>query len=117
MNSVTFPGNLDALSPIRDYVKAAAESAGLEHSAVYNLLLAVDESANGKFASRLTGFIAGDTRKPLPGLTGRGSLGAAHRPRQRRRHHPAGDLALRLRFRLSRALAQQRQRTAARRTE
>ncbi|HEY6344391.1 MAG TPA: SpoIIE family protein phosphatase [Bryobacteraceae bacterium] len=45
MDAVTFPGTLDALSPIRDYVKAAAGSAGLDHSATYNLVLAVDEIA------------------------------------------------------------------------
>jgi sigma-B regulation protein RsbU (phosphoserine phosphatase) len=45
MEAVTFPGTLDALSPIRDYVKAAAASAGLDHTATYNLLLAVDEIA------------------------------------------------------------------------
>ncbi len=45
MDAVTFPGTLDALSPIRDYVKAAAEAAGLDHSAAYNLVLAVDEIA------------------------------------------------------------------------
>jgi serine/threonine-protein kinase RsbW len=45
MDAVTFAGTLDALSPIRDYVKAAAGSAGLDHNATYNLLLAVDEIA------------------------------------------------------------------------
>jgi serine phosphatase RsbU (regulator of sigma subunit)/anti-sigma regulatory factor (Ser/Thr protein kinase) len=45
MEALTFPGDLDALSPIRDYVKNAAASAGLEHTAAYNLLLAVDEIA------------------------------------------------------------------------
>jgi serine phosphatase RsbU (regulator of sigma subunit)/anti-sigma regulatory factor (Ser/Thr protein kinase) len=45
MDAVTLPGTLDALSPIRDYVKEAAASAGLDHSATYNLLLAVDEIA------------------------------------------------------------------------
>lgn len=45
MDAVTLPGNLDALSPIRDYVKEAAASAGLDHTATYNLLLAVDEIA------------------------------------------------------------------------
>jgi serine phosphatase RsbU (regulator of sigma subunit)/anti-sigma regulatory factor (Ser/Thr protein kinase) len=45
MNAVTFPGTLDALSSIRQYVKTAAEAAGLEHSAAYNLILAVDEIA------------------------------------------------------------------------
>ena len=45
MDALTLPGNLDALSPIRDYVKAAANTAGLDHTATYNLLLAVDEIA------------------------------------------------------------------------
>jgi len=45
MDAVTLPGTLDALSPIRDYVKEAAASAGLDHTATYNLLLAVDEIA------------------------------------------------------------------------
>jgi serine phosphatase RsbU (regulator of sigma subunit)/anti-sigma regulatory factor (Ser/Thr protein kinase) len=45
MCALTLPGNLDALSPIRDYVKAAANTAGLDHTATYKLLLAVDEIA------------------------------------------------------------------------
>jgi len=45
MNAVTLPGTLDALSPIRDYVKQAAASVGLDHTAAYNLTLAVDEIA------------------------------------------------------------------------
>jgi serine phosphatase RsbU (regulator of sigma subunit)/anti-sigma regulatory factor (Ser/Thr protein kinase) len=45
MDAITLPGTLDALSPIRDYVKEAAASAGLDHSATYDLLLAVDEIA------------------------------------------------------------------------
>jgi phosphoserine phosphatase RsbU/P len=45
MDAITLPGTLDALSPIRDYVKEAAASAGLDHTATYNLLLAVDEIA------------------------------------------------------------------------
>jgi serine phosphatase RsbU (regulator of sigma subunit)/anti-sigma regulatory factor (Ser/Thr protein kinase) len=45
MEAVTLPGTLDALSPIRDYVKAAAGSAGLADAVAYNLLLAVDEIA------------------------------------------------------------------------
>ena len=45
MNAVTFPGSLDALSSIRQYVKTVAEAAGLDHSAAYNLILAVDEIA------------------------------------------------------------------------
>jgi phosphoserine phosphatase RsbU/P len=45
MDALTFPGDLDALGPIRDYVRAAAAAAGLDHTATYNLLLAVDEIA------------------------------------------------------------------------
>jgi phosphoserine phosphatase RsbU/P len=45
MDAVTFPGTLDALSPIREYVKTAAEAAGLDRSAAYSLVLAVDEIA------------------------------------------------------------------------
>jgi serine/threonine-protein kinase RsbW len=40
-----FPGTLDALEPIRKYVEAVAQSAGLEQKAVYQLCLAVDEIA------------------------------------------------------------------------
>jgi serine phosphatase RsbU (regulator of sigma subunit)/anti-sigma regulatory factor (Ser/Thr protein kinase) len=45
MDAITLPGTLDALSPIREYVKEAAASAGLGHAATYNLMLAVDEIA------------------------------------------------------------------------
>ena len=45
MDPISVPGTLDALSPIRNYVKAVAEEAGLERAAVYNLILAVDEIA------------------------------------------------------------------------
>lgn len=45
MDALTLPGNLDAISPIREYVKAAAGTAGLDHTSTYNLLLAVDEIA------------------------------------------------------------------------
>jgi anti-sigma regulatory factor (Ser/Thr protein kinase) len=45
MESQTFPGTLDALEPIRKYVAAAAQSAGLERSAIYKLCLSVDEIA------------------------------------------------------------------------
>jgi len=40
-----FPRTLDALEPIRKYVQDAAQSAGLEHKAIYKLCLAVDEIA------------------------------------------------------------------------
>jgi serine phosphatase RsbU (regulator of sigma subunit)/anti-sigma regulatory factor (Ser/Thr protein kinase) len=45
MDAVTFPGTLDALSSIRQYVKTAAETAGLDRSAAYKLVLSVDEIA------------------------------------------------------------------------
>jgi serine phosphatase RsbU (regulator of sigma subunit)/anti-sigma regulatory factor (Ser/Thr protein kinase) len=45
MDAVTFPGTFDALSSIRAYVKTAAEAAGLDRSAAYKLVLAVDEIA------------------------------------------------------------------------
>ena len=62
-DAVTFPGTLDSLSPIRDYVKAAAEAAGLDHAAVYKLILAVDEIAtnvitHGYEEAGLTGDIS-----------------------------------------------------------
>jgi serine phosphatase RsbU (regulator of sigma subunit)/anti-sigma regulatory factor (Ser/Thr protein kinase) len=46
MDTVTFPGTLDALSSIRQYVRTAAQAAGLEQSVAYNLVLAVDEIAS-----------------------------------------------------------------------
>jgi phosphoserine phosphatase RsbU/P len=45
MQALTLPGNLDALEPIRDYVKNFAGRAGLEEAAIYKLCLAVDEIA------------------------------------------------------------------------
>ena len=45
MECLTLPGNLDSLSPLRDFVRSAAGSAGLEKSAAYRLGLAVDEVA------------------------------------------------------------------------
>lgn len=45
MEPQTFPGRLDALEPIRKYVAAAAQSAGLERKAIYKLCLSVDEIA------------------------------------------------------------------------
>jgi anti-sigma regulatory factor (Ser/Thr protein kinase) len=41
----TFPGTLDALAPVREYVANAAHAVGLERSATYKLCLAVDEIA------------------------------------------------------------------------
>jgi anti-sigma regulatory factor (Ser/Thr protein kinase) len=40
-----FPGTLESLAPIRDFVARAAASAGLGRGASYNLCLAVDEIA------------------------------------------------------------------------
>ena len=45
MQALTVRGNLDALEPIRDYVKNVAKKAGLGESAIYKLCLAVDEIA------------------------------------------------------------------------
>ena len=45
MEQQTFPGTVDALEPIRKYVAAAAQSAGLDRKAIYKLCLAVDEIA------------------------------------------------------------------------
>jgi serine phosphatase RsbU (regulator of sigma subunit)/anti-sigma regulatory factor (Ser/Thr protein kinase) len=42
---VSYPGTLEALEPLRAYVKEAGEAAGLDRSAVYNLCLAIDEIA------------------------------------------------------------------------
>jgi serine/threonine-protein kinase RsbW len=43
MDSLTLPGTLEALAPIRTYVEAAAVQAGLDKKRVYRLTLAVDE--------------------------------------------------------------------------
>ena len=45
MESLTLPGNLHSLDPLRVCVRSAAGSAGLEEIAVYRLVLAVDEVA------------------------------------------------------------------------
>lgn len=45
MQTLTLPGTLDSLKPIREYVLMAAEEAGLENKAAYRLALAVDEIA------------------------------------------------------------------------
>lgn len=42
---IVVPGELSSLSPIRAYVKAAADAAGLSKKAAYRLQLAVDEIA------------------------------------------------------------------------
>lgn len=45
MECLTLPGNLESLSSLRDFVRSAAGSAGLDKSAAYRLGLAVDEVA------------------------------------------------------------------------
>ena len=45
MHTLTVPGTLDSLGPIRDFVKAAASEAGLDRKRAYQLQLAVDEIA------------------------------------------------------------------------
>lgn len=45
MQDLTLVADLDNLKQIRDYVKAAATTAGLDDRAAYNLQLAVDEIA------------------------------------------------------------------------
>jgi serine/threonine-protein kinase RsbW len=41
--SLTLPGDLQALSPIRKYVRTAAEKAGIDQTKSYRLVLAIDE--------------------------------------------------------------------------
>ena len=45
MEAKSFPGTLDSLGPIREYVRSAAHSAGLDDKVTYKLSLAVDEIA------------------------------------------------------------------------
>src|ERR1041384_2016529 len=45
MAQQVFPGTLDSLAPIREFVAHAAAAAGLDRAASYNLCLAVDEIA------------------------------------------------------------------------
>ncbi|GAA4465393.1 hypothetical protein GCM10023189_45960 [Nibrella saemangeumensis] len=45
MESKLFPGTLDSLDPIRQYVKELSQQAGLDKKATYRLTLAVDEIA------------------------------------------------------------------------
>ena len=45
MQTLTLPGTLESLKPIREQVMAAAEEAGLENKAANRLILAVDEIA------------------------------------------------------------------------
>jgi serine/threonine-protein kinase RsbW len=50
MERKSFPAALESLSGIRAYVQAAAEAAGLDGKATYNLQLAVDEIATNIIA-------------------------------------------------------------------
>jgi serine/threonine-protein kinase RsbW len=50
MERKSFPAELESLSGIRAYVKSAAEAAGLDGKATYNLQLAVDEIATNIIA-------------------------------------------------------------------
>ena len=43
MPEKTFPGTLDSLAPVREYVSEAARAAGLDLGKTYDLCLAVDE--------------------------------------------------------------------------
>ncbi len=45
MKSKTFPGTLESLKPIRDYISVAAKAAGLSTKSAYQLCLSVDEIA------------------------------------------------------------------------
>jgi serine/threonine-protein kinase RsbW len=45
METVSVPGTLESLTVIREYIKAAAEEAGLDVRRIYRLQLAVDEIA------------------------------------------------------------------------
>jgi anti-sigma regulatory factor (Ser/Thr protein kinase) len=58
----TFPGEIDSLSPIRDYINEQAIQAGLDKMSAYNLCLAIDEVATniinyGYIESGLSGDI------------------------------------------------------------
>jgi anti-sigma regulatory factor (Ser/Thr protein kinase) len=50
MERKSFPAVLDSLAGIRAYVQSAAEAAGLDGKATYNLQLAVDEIATNVIA-------------------------------------------------------------------
>lgn len=45
MEPKRFAATLDSLGPVRDYLKSAAQTAGLDKKATYELCLAVDEIA------------------------------------------------------------------------
>lgn len=62
MEYQTFPGTIDSLEPIRNYVAKAARAVRLDRHATYNLCLAVDEIAtnvvqHGYIESGLSGDI------------------------------------------------------------
>ncbi|WP_433936356.1 ATP-binding protein [Sorangium cellulosum] len=46
MDPATFPGTLESLKALREYVEAAAKAARLDRRTTYNLCLAVDEIAS-----------------------------------------------------------------------
>ncbi len=46
MEFETFPGNYSSLDAIRNFYKSAAEKAGLDEKAVYEVQMAVDEAAS-----------------------------------------------------------------------
>lgn len=46
MDPVTFPGTLESLKALREYVEAAARAAGLDRKTTYKLCLAIDEFAS-----------------------------------------------------------------------
>jgi serine/threonine-protein kinase RsbW len=46
MQTVTFPGRFDSLAKISEFVTHAAQSAGLDSEAVYQVELAVDEACS-----------------------------------------------------------------------
>ncbi|XXT23864.1 ATP-binding protein [Sorangium sp. So ce429] len=46
MEPATFPGTLQSLKALREYVEAAANAAGLDRKTTYNLCLAIDEIAS-----------------------------------------------------------------------
>jgi anti-sigma regulatory factor (Ser/Thr protein kinase) len=65
MQERIFPGTLDSLAPLREYVAEAARTAGLNSGSTYNLCLAVDEIAtnivlHGYQKAGLTGEITVD---------------------------------------------------------
>lgn len=45
METRSFPGNVDSLDPLRDYIGELAQQAGLSKKSTYNLKVAIDEIA------------------------------------------------------------------------